>query len=95
MELLSRSLLRALEVHESEHASGPTVLELAANLGIPRDFGHHHLVERLKRQVVLGRVSHSGGRFHLTEVGRKALAGNAALQPPPPEVIHQLTEATS
>ena len=77
MELLSRAVLRTLEAYESEHTTGPTVPELATDLGIPPDFGHLHLAELLRRQVILGRVSHYGGRFHLTEAGRAALARDA------------------
>ena len=78
MELLSGVILRALETYESEHGSAPTAAELAADLGIPPEFGHHHLVERLQRQVVLGRVTNYGLRYQLTAAGREALAWEAA-----------------
>lgn len=73
MELLGRYLLRALEAYESEHASGPTVAELADEIGIPPDLGHHYLFARLQRQITLGRISYFGRRLQLTEAGRDAL----------------------
>lgn len=78
MELLSRHLLRAIEAYESEYACWPTVPELAEDLGIPPEFGHHHLIHRIKLQVTLGRLSHYGGRVQLTEAGLSALADDAA-----------------
>ncbi len=88
MESLSRVLLLSIHGYETKHGSGPTPPELAADLGIPEDFGHHHLVERLKRQVALGRITHHGGHFHLTEAGRNALGEEPASPLSPP------TEAT-
>jgi hypothetical protein len=78
MELLSRYLLRAIEAHESECACWPSVPELAEDIGVPPEFGHHHLIKRIERQVTLGRLSHHGGRLQLTEMGRAALAQDAA-----------------
>jgi hypothetical protein len=69
MDVFSRAILDAVEAFESEHAHGPTVSELAISLGIPFEVGHAHLASRLQRQVVLGRVLHSDGRFMLTGVG--------------------------
>jgi hypothetical protein len=77
MELLSRYLLRAIEAHESENACWPTVPELAEDLGVPPEFGHHHLIKRIKRQIMLGRLSQDGGRVQLTQAGRAALARDA------------------
>lgn len=74
---LSRPLLHAIEVYESDHGRGPTAPELAADLGIPAEFGHTDLVERLKRQVSLGRVAHYRGRFTLTMAGRSVLERDA------------------
>lgn len=78
MELVSRYLLRAIEAHESEYACWPSVPELAEELGVPPEFGHHHLIKRIERQVTLGRLSQQGGRLRLTEAGRAALARDAA-----------------
>jgi len=47
--------------------------ELAADLGIPPEFGCQRLGERLHRQVVLGRVFSDDGRFRLTAAGRHVL----------------------
>lgn len=52
--------------------------ELAEDVGVPPEFGHHHLRERIERQVTLGRLSHQGGRVQLTETGRAALGQDAA-----------------
>jgi hypothetical protein len=71
---LSRLLLRAIDAYDSHNGKGPTVSELAADLGIPPDFGHHDLVGRLQRELSLGRLSHYGSRFRLTQAGRD-LAG--------------------
>ncbi|MFL5960644.1 MAG: hypothetical protein ACJ75G_10300 [Gaiellaceae bacterium] len=51
--------------------------ELTADLGLPPGF-EHHLVERVERQVVLGRTSPYGLRFQLTAAGRQALVHDAA-----------------
>jgi hypothetical protein len=73
MELFSQAILDALEVFQSEHARGPTVSELATNLGIPFGRGRNRLAERVQRQIVLGRVSQCRGRFTLTSAGRRAI----------------------
>ena len=78
MEPLSGVILRALEAYEAEYGSAPTVAELAVDLGIPAGFGHQHLVERLQRQVVLGRVACYSSHFQLTAAGREALAREPA-----------------
>jgi hypothetical protein len=83
MELLSRVLLHEIEAYESAHTSGPTVREVAADLGVP-PVAHHELVERLERQIVLGHIALSGRRFQLTTAGRKALAHDAPRSAPPP-----------
>lgn len=71
---LSRLLLRAIDAHDSHVGKGPTVPELAAdlaaNLGIPPDFGHRDLVGRLQRELSLGRVSYFCRRLRLTRAGR-------------------------
>jgi hypothetical protein len=77
MELFSRAILDELEAFHSEHAQGPTASELARRLGIPFEFGHDHVVARVKRQIVLGRVCHSEGRFTLTSAGREAVGREA------------------
>jgi hypothetical protein len=74
LESLDRTLLQSIDAYESKHGSGPTAQALAAELGIPPDFGHHHLVERLKRQVEHGHVSYHRRRFLVTDAGRAALA---------------------
>jgi hypothetical protein len=81
MELVRRFLLREIEGYERRHGTGPTVRELAADLGLPADFGHRHLVEHLKREVVLERVSHYRGRFTLTTAGRLELDAEEARRP--------------
>lgn len=78
MELLSGYLLRAIEAYESEHGGWPTVPELAEDFGIPPEFGHRHLITRIKREVTLGRLAHDDGRVELTEAGRAALAREVA-----------------
>jgi hypothetical protein len=75
--LLSRLLLRAIDAHRSDHREGPTVPELAADLGITPDFGHNDLVARLQRELSLGNVSHYRSRYKLTRAGR-ALAESEA-----------------
>jgi hypothetical protein len=72
MESLSLVVLRSIEAHESTRPEGPTMDELAADLGIPAAFGRRRLGERLHRQVVLGRVHSDGERFRLTAAGRRA-----------------------
>jgi hypothetical protein len=66
---LETLLLRAIDSYESRHRTGPTVRELAADLGIPPDFGHSQLVERLRFEVSAGFVSHYRGRISLTAAG--------------------------
>jgi hypothetical protein len=51
--------------------------ELAKSLGIPPTFGHQRLSERLRRQVVLGRVYSDGVHLRLTAAGRLALSDPA------------------
>lgn len=63
-------LLRAIDAYSSQHWEGPTVPELAADLGITPDFGHTYLVVRLRRELSLGHISHRGNRFRLTPAGR-------------------------
>ena len=70
---MERVLLRMIEAHELVHGSSPTVSELAADLGIPPEFGHRHLVEELQRQVELGHVSDYAGHVQLTSAGRDSL----------------------
>ena len=67
---LSRILLRAIDAYDADDRQGPTVPELAADLGITPEFGHHDLVVRLRRELSLGRISHQRGRFGLTRAGR-------------------------
>jgi hypothetical protein len=74
---LSILLLRAIDAYDSRHREGPTVPELAADLGITPDFGHHDLVTRLKSELSLGHISHHSGRVRLTRAGR-VLAGTSA-----------------
>ena len=83
MELIDRLLLCTVAAYESRQGTGPTVRELAADLGIPADFGHEHLVERLQREVAEERVSHRRGRFTLTTIGRLALDADEARRPAP------------
>jgi hypothetical protein len=74
---LSRHLLRAIDAYHSHHWEGPTVPELAADLGIAPDFGHDDLAVRLERELSRGRVSNRGSRYRLTRAGR-ALAESEA-----------------
>lgn len=78
MELVRRFLLREIEGYEKRHGVGPTVRELAGDLGLPADFGHRHLVEHLKAEVVAERISHYRGRFALTTAGRLELDAEEA-----------------
>ncbi len=92
-------LLRAIDSYKARHRTGPTVLELAADLGIPPDFGHSHLVERLRREVSAGFVTHYRGRISLTAAGREKVEGDKTsplLPPPQPEPRREQTpsEAT-
>lgn len=76
-------LLRAIDSYESRHGKGPTVRELAADLGIPPDFEHGHLVERLRREVSACFVTHYRGRISLTAAGQELVDGHTSrLQPP-------------
>lgn len=70
-------LLRAVDAYVSSHGTGPTVLELAEDLGIPADFGHDHLVERLQHELARERLAHYRRRFTLTAAGRLALDADA------------------
>jgi hypothetical protein len=70
---LETSLLRAIDSCESRDGTGPTVRELAADLGVTPDFGHSQLVERLRRELSAGCVSHYRGRFSLTAAGREMI----------------------
>jgi hypothetical protein len=76
-------LLRAIGSYESRHGIDPTVVELAADLGIPSDFGHGHLVERLRHEVSAGFVSHYQGRINLTAAGREMVEGDTAASQSP------------
>jgi hypothetical protein len=76
-------LLRAIDSYKARHRTGPTVRELAADLGIPADFGHSHLVERLRREVSAGFATHYRGRISLTTAGQELVEGDTSrLQPP-------------
>jgi hypothetical protein len=92
-------LLRAIDSYESRHGTDPTVRELAADLGIPPDFGHSQLVERLRREVSAGFVSHYRGRISLTAAGQETVEGDKTFrllppsQPAPCEQ-HTLSEAS-
>lgn len=85
MELVDGLLLRAVDAYESRHGTGPTVPELAADLGIPLDFGHHHLVTRLRQELARERLAHYRRRFTLTAAGRLALDADEAQAAPPAE----------
>lgn len=85
MQVGRRSLLRTIEAYESRHGVGPTVHELATYLGIPADFGHLHLVDRLKRESALEHLSDYRGRFTLTAAGRRALDSDDSPRPTPPQ----------
>jgi hypothetical protein len=74
---LRRLLLRAIDAYDSQNGAGPTVFELADDLGIPPDFGHHDLVGRLQRELSLGYVSHYRSRFTLTPTGRNLIVSEA------------------
>lgn len=78
MEAVRQFLLRAVGGYESREGKGPTVRELAADLGLPDDFGHKHLVDHLQQGVAVGQVAHAHGRFTLTSAGRLALAADEA-----------------
>lgn len=74
VELISELVLRSIAAHESKGRNGPTLDDVAADLGIPPVFGYDRLNERLQRQVVLGRVSSDGEHFRLTATGRLAVS---------------------
>lgn len=78
MDSLDPLLLHAVGAYEAHHGSGPKVSELATDLGIPADFGHHHLVERLRHELTHERLAHFRGRFTLTAAGRLALEAQDA-----------------
>ena len=86
MELVDGLLLRAVDAYESRHGRGPTVPELAADLGIPADFGHSHLVTRLGAALEREHLGHYRRRFTLTAPGRLALAAEAPGPGPAPRV---------
>jgi hypothetical protein len=73
---LETLLLRAIGSCESRNGKGPTVLELAADLGITPDFGHTQLVELLRHELSAGCVSHYRSRFSLTAAGRQNVEGH-------------------
>jgi hypothetical protein len=88
---LETLLLRAIDSYESRHGTDPTVLELAADLGIPPDFGHSQLGGRLGHEVSAGFVSHYRGRFSLTAAGREVVEGD--ISPPPAAVAARARRA--
>ncbi len=59
------------------------MVELAADLGIPSDFGHSQLVERLRHEVSAGFVSHYRGRISLTAAGREMAEGDTSASESP------------
>ncbi len=67
---LRRLLLLAIDTHNSQYGTGPTVPELAADLGIRPDFGHRDLVARLRHELSFGHVVYFSSRFRLTLAGR-------------------------
>jgi hypothetical protein len=75
---LQTLLLGAIDSYGARHGTDPTVVELAADLGIPPDFGHSHLVGRLRHQVSAGFVSHYQGRISLTAAGREMMEGHTS-----------------
>jgi hypothetical protein len=74
---LSLYLRRSIDGYESRHGCGPTLHQLAEDLGIPADFGASHLEEHLRRELELGRVACEHGRFRLTTSGRLEAVGGA------------------
>lgn len=66
-------LLQAIGAYERAHGVGPTVGELAVDLGLPDDFGLGHLLEHLRSEVERKRVVRYRNRFALTPSGRLAL----------------------
>lgn len=73
---LGTLLLQAIDGFESHHGRGPTVPELAADLGITPDFGHAQLVKLLQRELATGCVAYLRGRVELTGAGRSQLEGH-------------------
>ena len=73
MDVVRRFLLHAVDAYGSRNGTGPTVRELAADLGLPADFGHKHLVDHLQREVALDHLAHYRGRFTVTTTGHLAL----------------------
>jgi hypothetical protein len=73
MEVVRRFLLHAVDSYETRNEAGPTVSELAADLGLPADFGHKHLVDHLRSEAALEHLANYRGRFTLTPAGRLAL----------------------
>jgi hypothetical protein len=67
---LSGFLLRAIDAYDSHNGRGPTVPELAVDLGITPDFGHSNLVMRLQHELSLGHIAEYRGRIRLTRAGR-------------------------
>ena len=72
--MFSELALRSIAAHESQGRNGPTLGDVAADLGIPPVFGYDRLNDRLQRQVVLGRVYSDGKHFRLTAAGRLAVS---------------------
>jgi hypothetical protein len=95
---LGTLLLRAIDSYESRHGTAPTVVELAADLGIPPDFGHSQLVGRLRHEVSAGFVSHYRGRISLTAAGQELVEGDTSRllppQQPAPRGEHASSEAS-
>lgn len=77
MEVVRRFLLHAVDSYETRNETGPTVSELAADLGLPPDFGHKHLVDHLRSEAALEHLANCRGRFTLTPAGRLALDDEA------------------
>jgi hypothetical protein len=80
---LETLLLRAIDSYESRHGTDPTVRELAADLGIPPDFGHSQLVGRLRHEVSAGFVSHHRGRISRTAAGHEKVEGDTTASQSP------------
>jgi hypothetical protein len=59
------------------------VRELAADLGIPPDFGHSQLVGRLRHEVSAGFVSHHRGRISRTAAGHEKVEGDTTASQSP------------
>jgi hypothetical protein len=76
-------LLRAIDSYQSRHGTAPTVVELAADLGLPPDFGHTHLAGRLRHEVSAGFLSHYRGRISLTAAGHEKIEGDTTASQSP------------